>query len=52
MEQAVEQIAKDSGKHFDPDVVSAFTSSLDRLLVIKAHYDGDEAYAPLLPLPH
>lgn len=52
MEQAVEQIAKDSGTHFDPDVVRAFTSSLDRLLAIKAHYDGDEAYAPLLPLPN
>jgi putative two-component system response regulator len=51
-EQAVEQIVADSGTHFDPDVVSAFTSSLERLLAIKAHYDGDEAYAPLLPLPN
>ncbi len=52
VEQAVDQIVSDSGTHFDPDVVSAFTSSLDRLLAIKAHYDGDEAYAPLLPLPN
>ena len=52
VEQAVEQIAEDSGTHFDPEVVSAFISSLDRLLAIKAHYDGDEAYAPLLPLPN
>jgi putative two-component system response regulator len=52
VEQAVEQIVADSGTHFDPDVVRAFTSSLERLLAIKAHYDGDEAYAPLVPLPH
>jgi len=51
-EQAVEQIVADSGSHFDPDVVSAFTASMDRLLVIKAHYDGDEAFTPLLPLPN
>jgi putative two-component system response regulator len=52
VEQAVDQIVADSGTHFDPDVVSAFTSSMDRLLTIKAHYDGDEAFAPLLPLPN
>ena len=52
VEQAVERIVADSGTHFDPEVVRAFTASLERLLVIKAHYDGDEAYAPLVPLPH
>jgi putative two-component system response regulator len=52
VEQAVDQIVADSGTHFDPDVVRAFTSSLDRLLSIKAHYDGEEAFAPLLPLPN
>lgn len=52
VERAVDQIVADSGTHFDPDVVSAFTSSMDRLLSIKAHYDGNEAYAPLLPLPN
>jgi putative two-component system response regulator len=52
VEQAVDQIVADSGTHFDPEVVSAFTTSLDRLLSIKAHYDGEEAFAPLLPLPN
>ena len=52
VEQAVERIVADSGTHFDPEVVRAFTASLERLLAIKAHYDGDEAYAPLVPLPH
>jgi putative two-component system response regulator len=52
VEQAVDQIVADSGTHFDPDVVTAFTASLDRLLSIKAHYDGNEAFASLLPLPN
>jgi putative two-component system response regulator len=52
VERAVDQIVADSGSHFDPEVVTAFTSSLDRVLSIKAHYDGNEAYAPLLPLPN
>ena len=52
VEQAIDQIVEDSGTHFDPDVVSAFTSSLERLHAIKAHYDGDEAFAPLVPLPN
>jgi putative two-component system response regulator len=52
VEQAVDQIVADSGTHFDPDVVTAFTASLDRLLSIKAHYDGEEAFASLLPLPN
>jgi putative two-component system response regulator len=51
VEQAVDQIIEDSGTHFDPDVATAFMSSIDQLLAIKSHYDGDEAYAPLLPLP-
>jgi putative two-component system response regulator len=49
VERAVDQIVADAGTHFDPDVVSAFTSSLDRLLSIKAHCDGNQACAPLLP---
>jgi putative two-component system response regulator len=52
VERAVDQILADAGAHFDPDVVSAFTSSLDRLLSIKAHCDGNQACAPLLPLPN
>jgi putative two-component system response regulator len=52
VERAVDQIVADAGAHFDPDVVSAFTSSLDRLLSIKAHCDGNQACAPLLPLPN
>ena len=51
VERAVDQIVADSGTHFDPEVVMAFASGLDRVLTIKAHYDGNEAYAPLLPLP-
>lgn len=52
VERAVDQIVADSGAHFDPDVVTAFTASLDRLLSIKAHCDGNQACAPLLPLPN
>ena len=52
VEQAIDQIVEDSGTHFDPDVVNAFTSSIDELVAIKAHYDADEAYAPLVPLPN
>ena len=52
VERAVDQIVADAGTHFDPEVVMAFTSGLDRVLTIKAHYDGEEAFAPLLPLPN
>jgi len=52
VEQAIDQIVEDSGSHFDPDVVTAFTSSIDELVAIKAHYDAAEAYAPLVPLPN
>jgi putative two-component system response regulator len=52
VERAVDQIVADAGTHFDPDVVTAFTSGLDRLLSIKAHCDGNQACAPLLPLPN
>jgi putative two-component system response regulator len=52
VEQAIDQIVEDSGTHFDPEVVTAFTSSIDELVAIKAHYDADEAYAPLVPLPN
>ena len=52
VEQAIDQIVEGSGTHFDPDVVSAFTSSIDELAAIKAHYDADQAYAPLVPLPN
>ena len=51
VEQAADQIVADAGAHFDPDVVSAFISSLDRLLSIKAQCDGNQACARLLPLP-
>jgi putative two-component system response regulator len=52
VEQAADQIVADAGAHFDPDVVSAFISSLDRLLSIKAQCDGNQACARLLPLPN
>lgn len=52
VEQAIDRIIEDSGTHFDPDVVTAFTSSIDELAAIKAHYDADQAYAPLVPLPN
>lgn len=51
VEQAIDQIVEDSGTHFDPNVVNAFTSSIDELVAVKAHYDADEAYAPLVSLP-
>lgn len=50
-ERAIAVIVADSGLHFDPDVVKAFLACVDRMLAIKRHFDGDDAFIPSAALP-
>lgn len=38
IEEAIEQIHKDSGTHFDPDVVNAFDLAINQILEVKDRY--------------
>lgn len=38
IERAIELITEQSGKHFDPELVSCFIENLDKILIIKAQF--------------
>ncbi|MCB9655830.1 MAG: HD domain-containing protein [Deltaproteobacteria bacterium] len=44
-DEAIEEIANSSGKHFDPDIVEAFMASSHEIFEIREHYGQLEAEA-------